>query len=104
MTGVFYVPLGNTGVERTPNKESAHKVDSGEENSPAAPAGIRTRNLSIASPALYLQAIPAPKMSKNRRDNSSTGSYTWNALPPTIRQTESFATFRRRLKAHLLSD
>ena len=33
-------------------KESAHKVNSGEENFPPAPAGIRTRNLSIASPAL----------------------------------------------------
>ena len=32
--------------------ESADKVDSGEENSPAAPAGIRIRNLSITSPAL----------------------------------------------------
>ena len=31
---------------------SAHKVDSGEENSPADLAGIRTRNLSITSPAL----------------------------------------------------
>ena len=31
--------------------ESAQKVDSGEENSPAAP-GIRTRNLLITSPAL----------------------------------------------------
>ena len=27
--------------------ESAHKVDSEEENSPAGPAGFRTRNLSI---------------------------------------------------------
>ena len=34
------------------NKESAQKVDPGEENSPAAPAGIRTRDLSITSPAL----------------------------------------------------
>ena len=33
-------------------KESAQKVDPGEENSPAAPAGIRTRDLSITSPAL----------------------------------------------------
>ena len=32
--------------------ESAQKVDPGEENSPAAPAGIRTRDLSITSPAL----------------------------------------------------
>ena len=36
----------------TPNKESAHKVDSREENSATAPAGIQTCNLSITSPAL----------------------------------------------------
>ena len=33
-------------------EESAQKVDPGEENSPAVPAGIRTRDLSITSPAL----------------------------------------------------
>ena len=32
--------------------KSLQKVDPGEENSPAAPAGIRTRDLSITSPAL----------------------------------------------------
>ena len=32
--------------------ESAQKVNPGEENSPAAPAGIRTRDLSFTSPAL----------------------------------------------------
>ena len=42
----------DTGVERIPKQESAQKVDLGEENSPAAPAGIRTRDLSITSPAL----------------------------------------------------
>ena len=31
---------------------TAGKVDPGEENSPAAPAGIRTCDLSIMSPAL----------------------------------------------------
>ena len=39
--------------------ESADKVDSGEENSPAAPAGIRIRNLSITSPALYPTSCPS---------------------------------------------
>ena len=34
------------------NKASAQKVDPGEENSPAAHAGIRTRELLITSPAL----------------------------------------------------
>ena len=37
------------GVERTPNKESAHKVNSGAENSLTAPAGIQTRNCLIVS-------------------------------------------------------
>ena len=32
--------------------KSAQKVDLGEENSPAVPAGIRTRDLSITSPVL----------------------------------------------------
>ena len=40
------------GVERAQNKKSAHKADPGEDNSPAAPAGIGTRNLSITSPSL----------------------------------------------------
>ena len=44
------------GVERTPNKESAHRVNSGEENSPAARAG--TRYISITSPALYQTSYP----------------------------------------------
>ena len=34
--------------------ESAQKVDRGEENSPATPAGIRTSDLSIMSPAASL--------------------------------------------------
>ena len=42
---------GRWGVKCTPN-ESAHKVDSGEENSPVAPARIQIHNLSIMSPAL----------------------------------------------------
>ena len=32
-------------MERIPKQESALKVDPGEENSPAAPAGIRIRDL-----------------------------------------------------------
>ena len=52
MTGVFYVPLRSHGGGTDTEEESAHKVDSGEENSPDAPTGIRTRYLSITSPAL----------------------------------------------------
>ena len=49
------VTLGETDTEQ----ESAQKVNSEEENSPAAPAVIRTRNLSITNPTLYQQAISA---------------------------------------------
>ena len=55
MTGIFYVLLeycSNMGVEQIPKSESAQKVDPGEENSLAAPAGIRTRDFSIMSLAL----------------------------------------------------
>ena len=41
---------------------SAHKVNPAEESSPAAPAGARTLNLSITSPAFYQQAIPDPRL------------------------------------------
>ena len=43
---------GNTGVEQILKSEPAQKVNAGEENYPAAPAGIRTHDLSITSPAL----------------------------------------------------
>ena len=47
--------------------ESAHKVNSGEENPPAAPAGIRTRNLSITSPVLSPLSYPGSKSCKTLR-------------------------------------
>ena len=43
--------------------ESAQKVNSGEENSPAAPAGIRTRNLSITSPFFLIFVFPVDSAS-----------------------------------------
>ena len=42
-------------------QESAQKVNSGEENSPAASAGIQTHNLSITSQALYQLYYPNPR-------------------------------------------
>ena len=44
--------------------KSAQKVNSGEENSPAAPARYKTRNLLITSPMLYLLSYPNLKKSK----------------------------------------
>ena len=52
---------GNTVMERTPNKSQHTKLtlennnnnnNNNNNKSPAAPAGIRTRNLSITNPAL----------------------------------------------------
>ena len=48
-TEVFYVPLRYHGGGTDTELESAHKVDSGEENYSAAPAEIRTGNLSITN-------------------------------------------------------
>ena len=58
--GSFTWCCSNMGEEWIPKWGSAHKIDHGEENSPAVPAGIRTRDLSIASPSLYHWAIHAP--------------------------------------------
>ena len=54
--GSFTCYCSNTGVEQTP------KVDPGEENSPAAPAGIWTHDLSITSLALWPLSYPAPRI------------------------------------------
>ena len=60
--GSFMCHCGNMGVEQTRN-ESAHKVNSGEENSSAAPAGIWTCNLSVMSPAFLPTSNPSPHLS-----------------------------------------
>ena len=49
--------MGGGGTDT--EKESAHKVYSEEEPFPPASAMIRTCNLSIMSPAIYQEAIPA---------------------------------------------
>ena len=82
--GSFMCFCGNTGVERTPNIEPAHKVDSGEENSPSAPAGIRTRNLSITSPALYQQANYSVKI-QELTSYWSTGTSLSNSVSCLMR-------------------
>ena len=52
MTEVFYMLLQEQGSGTDTDEESAHNVNSGEENCPPAPAGIQTHNLLIMSLAL----------------------------------------------------
>ena len=61
------MPLWKQGGETDSENESAHKVDSGEENSPTALAGIRTRNLLITSPALYPTSYPGFRRKKQEK-------------------------------------
>ena len=51
--GLLRATVVTRGLERTQN-ESAQKVNSGEEHSPATPAGTRTHNRSVTSPTLLL--------------------------------------------------
>ena len=80
----FTCHCGNTGVERTPNKEPAYKVDSEEENYPAAPAGIRTRNLSIASPAFQPISDPGSCRSILEENSSDCSIDTMEVLNVTV--------------------
>ena len=57
MTGDLLRATAVTQGEMDTEKESEQTINSGEENSPAAPAGAGTRNLSITSPALNPQTI-----------------------------------------------
>ena len=62
--------MAGPSENRIMGRKKNHKtiiVNSGEENSPAALAGIRTRNLSTTSQVLYQQAIPSPKLVVNNQ-------------------------------------
>ena len=67
------VTRGGTDIE----KESAQKVNYSEENSPAAPAGTRTRNFSITSPTLCKQAVSAPSSGSTRPQSSQLAESLW---------------------------
>ena len=54
--------------------ESVHKVNSEEEDSPTASAGIWTRKLSITSPVLYQQAFQASEVLE---DSGNKGDKTY---------------------------
>ena len=51
MTGVFYEPFGNTGVEQTPNKSQHAKLILEKKILPPLLPGFELANLSITSPA-----------------------------------------------------
>ena len=57
-SGSFTCHCSDMGVEQIPNGESAHKADSGKENSPTTPVGVQTRSLSITSPTLQQTSYP----------------------------------------------
>ena len=56
--GLLHATGVTRGWNRYQNKSQHRKLTLGEENSPAAPAGIRTRDLSITSPALQPRSYP----------------------------------------------
>ena len=67
----------------------------GEENSPAAPAGIGTRNLSITSSVLYQQAFPAsPKLVRTGHRCSCDCS---SPYPVSVIGSSFFVFFNRRV-------
>ena len=51
-------------MERTPNKSQHTKLTLEKKNSPTAPAGIRTRDVSITRPALYQHSYPGSPAKK----------------------------------------
>ena len=72
MTGVLYVSLRQHGNGTDTDYKSAYKVNSGEEHSTAASTGIRTRSLSISSPALIASASPIPTIRLYHFDEGKT--------------------------------
>jgi len=68
MTVVFYVPIRQHGGGTDTEKQPGHKANSGEENSPAAPAGNRARNNSITT-----QAVESHPADRGPRSTYSSG-------------------------------
>ena len=78
MTGVFYMPLQWHGGGTDTKSESAHKGNSGEENSPSGPAGIQTQNLLTMSPVFYQQATPVHLSDHTYRAFKVHRWYVWH--------------------------
>ena len=89
--GSFTCHCGNTGLERIPEWESAQKVDSGEENSPAAPAGLEPDTFRSRVRHSNHWAIPAPQLycyvKRNAINSHNYPSHvsrvSWRSLPNT---------------------
>ena len=91
---------GNTGKERTPNKSQHTKFTP----APDAIAGIRTRNLSITSPALYLLSSPDPKVISDYLLSFSLKKW-WTSPYCFIRQMVSeycFSLLRQLMSDYLI--
>ena len=83
--GSFACHCCNTGGGTDTEYESAHKVNSGQENPLDAPAGIQTHNLSITSPALLSTCYPG-------QSNVSLGSTAFTRLKHMA--THPFISFK----------
>ena len=77
--GSFTRYCGNTGVKQILKSASAQKVDPGEENSPAAPAGTRTRDLiTRLALASYFKLFMAMWLNQPTSEYASTTCYCSN--------------------------
>ena len=101
--GSFTCHCGNTGMERTPNKSQHTKLTRSEENSPAAPAWIRTHNLSITSPALWPTSYPGSIFRRQLAYTSHPNPPSWstNAIVYQVCLFEDVLHVRSDLTMHL---
>ena len=90
--GLLRANVVTRGMERTPNKSQHTKLTLEREKiSPAAPAGIRTRNLSITSPGALtnkLSRLPGIDWSRSSKDLQST----LLSLSPSLSSSTSLAS------------
>ena len=82
------LPATAVTQDGTDTEESAHKVDSGEENFPAAPAGIRTLNLLITSPTFYQPSYLTEDLTGRDQNDKQTSWRLHSSGTVTVQQTQ----------------
>ena len=82
-------------------QETAHKVNSGEENSPAAPAGIRTRCLLITSPALLPTNHPGSRSTCTSYQRVKQDTVPFSSEMPSFKQPTNDLCYTRTISEKL---
>jgi len=86
-----------------PHVQGAHHVVARLPHAAVAPPRRHVPNRSLRSSVAHLLIVPRTQTNIGKRAFSVTAPSTWNALPNYVRQSDSLAIFKSRLKTALFT-